>query len=135
MTPYSCDISVMFAMFIMKNSTPAAQDAFQYDPSMNPADSTSDSSADVSEDTSITSEKKKPAWCQSEASHKISEEIAVVNDEADLLDFVDNLDFDQYAEDLELHTMMGQVEGRIKTLEKEKKKDETRLQSVCDVSA
>jgi len=77
---------------------------------------------------------KRPAWAQSEESHKMSEEVAAANDEDDLLDFVDNLDFDQYSEDLELQTLMSQVKDRIKTLQKDKKKHETRLQTVLDVS-
>ena len=79
------------------------------------------------------SKTKKPAWCQSESAHKISEEMAEVNEEADLLDFVVNLDFDRYNEDLELQTLINQVNARIKMLQREKKKDETRLKSVLDV--
>ena len=81
------------------------------------------------------SECKKPAWCQSEEANKAAEEIAEINDEADLLDFVDNLDFDSYSRDLELQILMSQVKERIKTLTKEKKKDETKLQTCVDVSA
>ena len=58
----------------------------------------------------------RPAWCQ-------SEEIAEMEDEANLLDFVSNLDFDAYNEDLELQSLMGQVKERIKTPEREKKKE------------
>ncbi len=80
------------------------------------------------------SECKKPAWCQSEEANKAAEEIAEIKDEADLLDFVDNLDFDSYSQDLELQILMSQVKERIKTLTKEKKKDETKLQTCVDVS-
>lgn len=78
--------------------------------------------------------KPKPAWCQTEEAHNKAEENGV-NDEQALLDFVDDLDFDQYTEDLELQTLMSQVKSRIKSLQKERKKDETRLQACVDVSA
>mmetsp|Transcript_11773 Transcript_11773/g.25124 ORF Transcript_11773/g.25124 Transcript_11773/m.25124 type:complete len:321 (+) Transcript_11773:116-1078(+) len=79
-----------------------------------------------------TNDDKKPVWAKSEVAHKESQEIAVINEEADLLDFVDNLDFEQYAEDLELKSLVSQLSNRIKTLRKEKKRDETRLQTILD---
>ena len=78
--------------------------------------------------TTTESKRKKPAWCQ-------SEEMAEIDDEANLLDFVNGLDFDQYNEDLELQSLMGQVKERIKLLERDNKKDETKLQTCVDVSA
>jgi hypothetical protein len=76
--------------------------------------------------------KPKPAWCQTEETNKKSEEQA--NDEQALLAFVDDLNFEQYTEDLELQTLMTQVQSHIKSLQREKKKDETRLQACVDVS-
>ena len=76
----------------------------------------------------------KPAWCQSEAANESAEAMAEINDEADLLDFVHDLDFDQYDQDLELQALMGQVKERIKRLQREKKKDETTLRTCVDVS-
>ncbi|KAL7537650.1 hypothetical protein ACHAXR_008001 [Thalassiosira sp. AJA248-18] len=76
--------------------------------------------------------KRKPAWCQSETAHETSEEMAELDDEVNLMDFVNGLDFDQYTEDLELQTLMGQVKERIKKLEQENKKDETKLQTCLD---
>ena len=73
---------------------------------------------------------KKPAWCQSETDREASE----MDEEAKLLDFVDSLDFDQYSQDLELQTLMDQVKERIKTLERDNKKDGTKLQTCLDVS-
>ena len=76
----------------------------------------------------------KPAWCQSEAANESAEAMAEINDEADLLDFVHDLDFDQYDQDLELQALMGQVKECIKRLQREKKKDETTLRTCVDVS-
>ena len=73
----------------------------------------------------------KPAWCQSEASRDASE----IDTEMNLLSFVESLDFDQYTQDLELQALIGQVKERIKTLEREKKKDETKLRTCLDVSS
>lgn len=79
----------------------------------------------------LDNEKTKPAWCQSEASREASE----IDAEMSLLSFVENLDFDQYTQDLELQALIGQVKERIKTLEREKKKDETKLRTCLDVSS
>jgi hypothetical protein len=75
-------------------------------------------------------EKKKPAWCQSETAHEAAE----IDSEANLLSFVNGLDFEQYTHDLELQTLMDQLRKRIKMLELEKKKDETKLKTCLDVS-
>lgn len=96
---------------------------------------TDDSVASSIASTTAESKRKKPAWCQSETDHEASKELAELNDEANLLDFVDGLDFDRYNEDLELQTLMGQVKERIKTLERENKKEETKLQTCLDVSS
>eukprot|EP00574_Skeletonema_japonicum_P000297 CAMPEP_0201739226 /NCGR_PEP_ID=MMETSP0593-20130828/45668_1 /ASSEMBLY_ACC=CAM_ASM_000672 /TAXON_ID=267983 /ORGANISM="Skeletonema japonicum, Strain CCMP2506" /LENGTH=338 /DNA_ID=CAMNT_0048233481 /DNA_START=101 /DNA_END=1117 /DNA_ORIENTATION=+ len=74
----------------------------------------------------------KPAWCQSEEANESAEAMAEINDEADLLDFVQDLDFDQYDQDLELQALMTQVKERIKKIQREKKKDETTLQLCVD---
>ena len=78
-----------------------------------------------------SSKRKKPAWCQSEIDREAAEE----DEEINLLSFVDGLDFEQYTQDLELQTLMGQVKDRIKLLEREHKKDETKLQTCLGVSA
>lgn len=75
-------------------------------------------------------EKKKPAWCQSETAHEAAE----IDNEANLLSFANGLDFEQYTHDLELQTLMDQLRKRIKMLELEKKKDETKLKTCLDVS-
>jgi hypothetical protein len=88
----------------------------------------------ASTDSSLVSTKQKPAWCLSEDARNKAEKNAEAKDEYELLDFVDNLNFEQYNEDLELQTLMSQVKERIKSLQKEKKKDENRLQTCVDVS-
>lgn len=87
----------------------------------------------VSKDADDATTKPKPAWCRTEETNKKAEELA--NDEQALLDFVDDLNFEQYTEDLELQTLMSQVQSHIKSLQREKKKDETRLHACVDVSA
>ncbi len=76
-------------------------------------------------------EAKKPAWCQSETAHDASE----LDNEANLLTFVHDLDFEQYTHDLELQTLMAQLRKRIIMLQQEKKNDETKLKTCVDVSA
>ena len=57
-----------------------------------------------------------------------------MNNEENLLSFVHGLDFDKYTHDLELQTLMDQLRKRIRLLELEKKKDETKLKTCSDVS-
>lgn len=73
----------------------------------------------------MESKTKKPAWCR-------SEEMAEMEDEANLLDFVNGLDFDAYNEDLELQSLMSQLKARIKKLKHKKKKQEIKLQTCVD---
>lgn len=94
-----------------------------------------DDSTVASSIASTVSKRKVPAWCQSEAAHEAAEDTAVIDDENNLLDFVNGLDYEKYNEDLELQTLMGQVKKRIKLLEREHKKDETKLQTCLDVSS
>ncbi len=105
---------------------------FRYSTSVSPQDSNEGDL--IKSSLPDTNDHKKPAWAKSEAVHDEAKDIAVINEEADLLDFIDKLDFEQYAEDLELKSLMSQVSNRIKTLTKEKRRDETRLQTILDVS-
>eukprot|EP00956_Cyclotella_meneghiniana_P001599 scaffold1796_cov60-Cyclotella_meneghiniana.AAC.9 len=73
---------------------------------------------------------ERPAWCRPEATQSEAEEHA--DDENALLDYIDQLNFDQYNEDLELQTLIGQVKDRIKSLEKDKRKDEKMLKACTD---
>lgn len=81
----------------------------------------------------MKNDKKKPAWAMTETcSQQVQKEIED-QEEADLLDFVDSLgDFDRDFEDMELNMLMRQVKERIRTLTKEKKKDEAKLQTVME---
>ena len=81
--------------------------------------------------TASDNKKSKPAWCQSEATHEALE----MDAETNLLSFVEGLDFDQYTQDLELQALIGQLKERINTLERENKKDQTKLQTCLDVSS
>lgn len=74
---------------------------------------------------------EKPAWCRSEKQNETADTKA--NDENAILDFINQLNFEQYNADLELQTLIGQVKDRIKALEKEKRKDEKLLQACTDV--
>lgn len=91
------------------------------------ASNASPSAAPIASDN----KKTKPAWCQSEATHEASE----MDAETNLLSFVEGLDFDQYTQDLELQALIGQLKERINTLERENKKDQTKLQTCLDVSS
>jgi hypothetical protein len=74
---------------------------------------------------------EKPAWYRSEKQNETADTKA--NDENVILDFINQLNFEQYNADLELQTLIGQVKDRIKALEKEKRKDEKLLQACTDV--
>ena len=97
--------------------------------------SISSSSAESGSRTAESGARARPAWCQTEKDREACEEAAKLEEECRLLDFVDSLDFDQYSEDLELQTLIGQVKRRIKAIELENKKDATKLQTCVDVSS
>lgn len=78
---------------------------------------------------------ERPAWCRTENAQNETNDNAQSNDESALLEFIKQLNFDQYNEDLELQTLICQVKDRIKCLEKEKRKDEKILQACTDVSS
>ena len=107
-------------------SPSAHRDTLDKDPM--PAISASNASSTAA--PSADNKKTKPAWCQSEATREASE----MDAEANLLSFVEGLDFDQYTQDLELRALMGQLKERIKVLERENKKNQTKLQACLDVS-
>lgn len=75
----------------------------------------------------------RPAWSLTEmeahAKHYSKEE----QEENDLLDFVEKLDCESFYEDLELKILINQVKDRIRLLEKEKNKDESKLTAVMEV--
>jgi hypothetical protein len=76
----------------------------------------------------------RPGWCQTDDAQSEAKIRAQANNENGLLEFIEQLNFDQYNEDLELQTLIGQVKDRIKYLEMDKRKDERLLQSCTYVS-
>ncbi|KAL3767145.1 hypothetical protein ACHAW5_003164 [Stephanodiscus triporus] len=108
-----------------KSESPSAhRDTLNKDPMPAISASNASSTAAPSSENKTT----KPAWCQSETTREASEMAAETN----LLSFVEGLDFDQYTQDLELRALMGQLKERIKILERENKKDQTKLQTCFD---
>mmetsp|Transcript_20639 Transcript_20639/g.48476 ORF Transcript_20639/g.48476 Transcript_20639/m.48476 type:complete len:362 (+) Transcript_20639:175-1260(+) len=95
-------------------------------------DDESDGNTLISSSSAETGARARPAWCQTEKEREASEVATRHEEECRLLDFVDSLDFDQYSEDLELQTLIGQVKQRIKAIELENKKDATKLQTCVD---
>lgn len=77
----------------------------------------------------------RPVWAMTEAAANTADEQKHICEEENLLSFVENLDFDKYTDDIELQMLMEQVKSRIQCLEKEKRKDESRLRVVADVSS
>ena len=51
-----------------------------------------------------------------------------------LMSFVENLNFQQFTDDMELKILIEQVKSRINDIQREKKKDEIKLQATMDVS-
>lgn len=76
----------------------------------------------------------KPAWCQTDDAQSEAKIRVQANNENGLLEFIEQLNFDQYNEDLELQTLIGRVKDRIKYLEMDKRKDERLLESCTCVS-
>jgi hypothetical protein len=70
--------------------------------------------------------KNRPAWAlMSEEADRISEE-KQENEEKDLLEFVESLDFKKYARDVEVQCMIEKIKSRILSLEKDIRLDEER---------
>ena len=80
----------------------------------------------------LSGSKSKPVWAMTEGAAQVATEEAEAKEEEDLLCFVESLNFDQYSHDMELSILMSQVKERIRTLQKEKSMEETRLQAVVD---
>ena len=82
----------------------------------------------------IAGEKRsRPAWSLTESdAHNIEEESKAMEEE-ELMNYVDNLDFETYYDDMELSVLMSQVKERIRTLEKEKKIDDSKLKTTKEV--
>jgi hypothetical protein len=85
-------------------------------------------SAPISED-----KRCRPVWALTEMEAQATHENKEQQEEKDLLDFVEKLDCDSFCEDLELKVLINQVKDRIRILEKEKNKDESKLRAVMEV--
>jgi len=68
---------------------------------------------------STKAEPKKPAWALTEEKATKQEDDDLFEEEEDLLDFAEGLDFDRYADDMELRILMDKVKDRIGELESE----------------
>ena len=76
----------------------------------------------------------KPAWSLSESTALHVQEAKKIGEENELMHFVNSLDFEQYANDMELNLLIKKLEERVKFIAKEKKKEESKLQTIIDVS-
>ena len=82
----------------------------------------------------IAGEKRcRPAWSLTESDAQNVQDESQAREEEELMNYVDNLDFESYYDDWELSVLMSQVKERIKKLEKEKKKDESKLKATIEV--
>jgi len=82
-------------------------------------------------DTNNTS---KPAWAMTESVAKQKDQTIKQKEEEDMLSFVENLNFEVFANDIELKQLIDQVKSRINSLQREKNACEERLQIALDVS-
>jgi hypothetical protein len=85
------------------------------------------------EHSQMTNTACRPAWSLTSTEAEVKQEHAQSQEEKDLIDFVDQLDFDSFYDDLELKILMTQVKDRIRILEKEKNKDEAKLRTILEV--
>ena len=66
----------------------------------------------------------KPAWALTEAKAMEAADDRLEDDVDNLLDFATDLDFDKYADDMELRVLIDQVKGRITKLEIERNQED-----------
>ena len=79
--------------------------------------------------------RSRPAWSLSETGAKYASGEREEKEEKELMDFVQDLDFESFYHDMELKVLVSQVKDRIRMLEKEKNADESRLRAVLEVSS
>ena len=77
----------------------------------------------------------RPAWSLTESEANNTRGMIEAEEEEELMNFVDGLDFDQYFHDMELKVLMTQVKDRIHQLEKQKSTDESLLNAVLKSEA
>ena len=78
--------------------------------------------------------RSRPVWSMTEATANNAKESLEAQEEQELMDFVEDLNFQTFYDDMELKLLMSQVKNRIHVLEKETNADEARLKTVMDVS-
>lgn len=84
---------------------------------------------------SIAGEKRsRPAWSLTEADADHVSKSLEAQEESDLMNYVDDLDFESIYDDMELKVLMSQVKDRIRVIEREKNVDESKLRVVMEVS-
>jgi len=82
----------------------------------------------------ISGEKRsRPAWSLTEADADYVSKSMNIQEEQELMNYVDDLDFESLYGDMELKVLMGQVKDRIRVLETGKKIDESKLRAVMEV--
>lgn len=97
------------------------------------AETNGETTVDDDEVKKIKSGEKRcrPLWSLTESQVMNVDEKMKADEEDDLINFVDGLeDFEQYFDDMELKVLMTQVKDRIQQLEKNKKNDQSFLNSV-----
>ena len=82
----------------------------------------------------ISGEKRsRPAWSLTEADADNVTKSMNIQEEQELMNYVDDLDFESFYGDMELKVLMGQVKDRIRVLERDKNIDESKLRAVMEV--
>ena len=82
----------------------------------------------------IAGEKRsRPAWSLTESDADHVSKSLDAQEERDLMNYVDDLDFESFYDDMELKVLMGQVKDRIRVIEREKNVDESKLRVVMEV--
>lgn len=72
----------------------------------------------------------RPVWALTESEAKNVDQCMKNEEEEELMNFVDGLDFQQYFDDMELKVLMTQVKDRINQLERQRKKDQCFLNTI-----
>ena len=79
-----------------------------------------------SSSSSVNKQQQRPAWALTEQIAEKQSEDKDINDEDDLLSFVEGLDYKKCIDDIEIQTIMKRLKSRIVELEKEVAQDTMR---------
>ena len=80
----------------------------------------------------IEAKKNAPAWALTESEAKEVEDFMEEEEEEELLDFASGLDFEKYADDLEVKVLIDQIKERVDILESEKLQDDKALRDLIN---